>query len=70
MLSGQLEELRAAAAPDVPVININMGELTAKAVAGCGDIGVDHALVELPTELRDPTLKRLDKLRAKFARSA
>ncbi|GBG36567.1 LLM class F420-dependent oxidoreductase [Mycobacterium montefiorense] len=66
-LSGQLEELRAVAGHDVPLINMHMGESTAKAVEGYRDIGVEHVLVELETEPRDETLRRLDQLRAEFA---
>ncbi|WAC90241.1 LLM class F420-dependent oxidoreductase [Mycobacterium sp. Aquia_213] len=67
-LSGQLEELRAVAGHDVPVINIHAGESTAKAVAGYHDIGVEQVLVELPTEPRDETLRHLDELHAEFAK--
>jgi probable F420-dependent oxidoreductase len=66
-LSGQLDELRAIAGNDVPVINIHMGKLDAAAVEGYRDIGVDHVLVELPTEPRDQTLRRLDELQSKIA---
>jgi probable F420-dependent oxidoreductase len=68
VLSGQLEELRAVAGHDVPVINIHMGESTAKAVEGYRDIGVEHILVELETEPRDATLRHLDELQAEFAK--
>jgi probable F420-dependent oxidoreductase len=67
-LSGQLDELRAVAGPDVPVINIHAGEQTAKKVEGYAQLGVDHILVELPTEPRDQTLRRLDELQAEFAK--
>lgn len=70
VLSGQLEELRALAGQDVPVINIHAGESTAKAVAGYRDIGVEHVLVEVPTEPRDETLRYLDGLQAEFAKLA
>src|SRR5882757_6478148 len=70
VLSGQLEELRAVAGQDVPVINIHMGESTAKAVAGYRDIGVEHVLVELETEPRDESLRHLDALQAEFAELA
>jgi hypothetical protein len=30
-------------------------------------LGVDHVLVDLPTEPRDQTFQRLDKLQAEFA---
>jgi probable F420-dependent oxidoreductase len=68
-LSGELEELRAVAGHDVPVINIHMGEEPeAKDVEGYRDLGVEHVLVELPTEPRDQTLRRLDELQAEFAK--
>jgi probable F420-dependent oxidoreductase len=70
VLSGQLQELRAVAGHDVPVINIHMGASTAKAVEGYRDIGVEHILVELPTEPRDETLRHLDGLQAVFAQVA
>ncbi len=70
VLSDQLEELKAAAGRDVPVINIHAGESTAKAVAGYRDIGVEHVLVELPTEPLDETLRHLDVLQAEFAKLA
>ncbi|MGB8391905.1 LLM class F420-dependent oxidoreductase [Mycobacterium sp.] len=69
-LSGQLEELRAVAGHDVPVINIHAGEAKATSFAGYRDLGVEHVLVELPTEPRDPTLRRLDELQAEFAKLA
>ena len=68
VLSGPLEELRALADHDVPVINIHAGE--PKDVAGYRDIGVEHVLIELPTEPRDQTLRRLDALQAEFAKLA
>jgi probable F420-dependent oxidoreductase len=70
VLSGQLEELRNVAGPDVPVINIHMGELTAKDVEGYLKLGVEQVLVELPTEPRDQTLRSLDELQTAFAQLA
>lgn len=71
LLSGPLEELRAVADHDVPVIHVHMGEEPeAKELEGYRDLGVDHVLVELPTEPRDETLRRLDKLQADFAKLA
>jgi probable F420-dependent oxidoreductase len=70
VLSGQLEELRAIAGRDVPVISIHVGEPTAKDVQGYGDLGVEHVLVELPTEPRDETLRRLDELQTELAQLA
>jgi probable F420-dependent oxidoreductase len=66
-LAGQLEELRAVAGHDVPVINVHMGEPKAKDLQRYGDLKVDHVLVELPTEPRDQTLRRLDNLQTEFA---
>jgi probable F420-dependent oxidoreductase len=68
VLSRQLDELRAVAGPDVPVINIHAGEPTAKNVEGYAQLGVDHILVELPTEPRDQTLRQLDEWQAEFAK--
>ncbi len=62
----QLEELRGVAGHDVPVIVSHMGELTAEAIAGYAELGVQRVLLELPTEPRDETLRRLDSLRAEL----
>jgi probable F420-dependent oxidoreductase len=67
-LAGQLEELRAIAGDDVPVINIHMGEPNAQDLQRYRDLNVEHVLVELPTEPRDQTLRRLDELQTEFAR--
>jgi alkanesulfonate monooxygenase SsuD/methylene tetrahydromethanopterin reductase-like flavin-dependent oxidoreductase (luciferase family) len=67
VLSRQLEELRGIAEHDVPVINIHMGELTAKDVEGYRHLGVEQLLVELETQPRDATLRRLDELQTQFA---
>ena len=66
-LAGQLEKLRAVAGHDVPVINVHMGEPTAKDLERYRDLKVEHVLVELPTEPRDQTLRRLDGLQTEFA---
>ena len=66
-LAGQLEELRAIAGHDVPVINVHMGEPKAKDLQRYRDLKVEHVLVELPTEPRDQTLRRLDELQTEFA---
>jgi probable F420-dependent oxidoreductase len=68
VLPGQLEDLRALAGADVPVIAIHAGEKTAKGVAGYEDLGVERVLVDLPTEPRDETLRRLDQMQADFAK--
>jgi probable F420-dependent oxidoreductase len=67
VLSGQLEELHAVAGHDVPVINFHGGEPTAKEVEAYLPLGLEHLLVDLPTEPRDETLRRLDQLQAEFA---
>lgn len=67
-LSGQLEELRGVAGPDVPVINIHAGQPKAKDVEAYRDLGVEQVLIELPTEPRDQTLQRLDELQSEFAK--
>jgi probable F420-dependent oxidoreductase len=68
VLSGQLEELRALAGRDVPVIQFHMGEPKAKELERYRDIGVEHVLVDLPTEPRDQTLRHLDELQTEFAK--
>jgi probable F420-dependent oxidoreductase len=68
VLSRQLDELRAVAGHEVPVINIHMGEHTAKELEDYLQLGVEHVLVELPTEPRDETLRQLDELQAEFAK--
>ncbi len=67
-LSGQLEELHAVAGDDVPVINFHGGEPTANAVEGYLHLGVEQVLLDLPTEPRDETLRRLDEWQAEFAK--
>src|SRR5277367_5303546 len=68
VLSGQLEELRAVAGHDVPVINFHGGETTAKAVEGYLHLGVEQVLLGLPTEPRDETLRRLDEMQTEVAK--
>lgn len=70
VLSGQLEELRATADDDVPVINFHGGEPTAQQLEGYLALGLQQLLVDLPTEPRDDTLRRLDELQAEFAKLA
>ena len=71
VLSGQLDSLRAVAGDDVPVINFHGGgESTAKEIEGYRDLGVEHVLVDLPTEPRDETFRRLDELQAEFSQLA
>lgn len=69
-LSPQLEELRALAGQGVPVISFHGGDPTAKQLEGYVALGVEHLLVDLPTEPRDQTLRRLDELQAEFAKLA
>jgi probable F420-dependent oxidoreductase len=66
-LADQLKELRDVAGSDVPVIQYHGGNPTAKDVGEYQHLGVDHVLVDLPTEPRDQTFQRLDKLQAEFA---
>ena len=67
VLSEQLAELRAVAGSDVPVTVTQFGELTAEIVQGYESLGVERIVLELPTEPRDETLRRLDDLAAAFA---
>ncbi len=67
-LAGDLAKLREVAGPDVPVIASHVGEVTADVVAAYHDLGVDHVIVELPTQPRDETLRHLDALHAEFAK--
>ncbi len=69
-LSGQLEELRATAGHDVPVIGSHIGNHAATELEGYRALGLQQVLVELPTEPRDETLRRLDELQAEFAKLA
>ena len=67
VLSEQLAELRAVAGSDVPVTVTQFGELTAEIIEGYTSLGVERIVLELPTEPRDETLRRLDDLAAHFA---
>ena len=68
VLAGPLAELRAVAGDDVPVIHFHGGEPTANELERYRELGVDHVLLDLPTELRDETLRRLDELRAEIGK--
>ena len=68
VLAPQLEKLRGVAGQDVPVIGFHGGAPTAKELGGYVALGLEHLLVELPTEPRDETLTRLDELQAEFAK--
>jgi probable F420-dependent oxidoreductase len=69
-LAADLTKLRDLAGPDVPVIASHVGTVTAEALAGYRELGIEHVTVELPTEPRDETLRRLDALHAEYARLA
>ncbi|HET9875787.1 MAG TPA: LLM class F420-dependent oxidoreductase [Mycobacterium sp.] len=68
ILSGLVEQLRAAADRDVPVTVCHWGEANAKDVDGYRRLGVERVLLDLPTEPRDSTLRRLDEMQAELAR--
>jgi alkanesulfonate monooxygenase SsuD/methylene tetrahydromethanopterin reductase-like flavin-dependent oxidoreductase (luciferase family) len=70
VLSRQLDQLRGVAGHEVPVIAIHMGEPARKDLEGYLHLGVERVLVELATEPRDETLRRLDELQALFAQLA
>ena len=68
VLAGQLEELHAIAGNDVPVIVSQLGKtLSAESAEGYASLGVEHVVVELPTQPRDETLRWLDWLAADIA---
>ena len=67
-LAGDLAKLRDLAGPDVPVIASHVGKVTAEVLAGYRDLGIEHVTVELPTQPRDETLRRLDALHAEYAK--
>ncbi|OBH80364.1 LLM class F420-dependent oxidoreductase [Mycobacterium mantenii] len=69
-LAPPLAQLRDVAGKDVPVIHFHGGGPTAKELEGYRDLGVEHLLVDLPTEPRDQTLRRLDELQAELAKGA
>lgn len=70
VLAPQLAQLRDVAGPDVPVISFHGGAPTADELVGYRDLGVEHLLIELPTEPRDETLRRLDELQAQSVKMA
>jgi probable F420-dependent oxidoreductase len=67
-LAPDLAKLRDVAGPDVPVIASHIGRVTAEALAGYRDLGIDHVTVELPTQPRDESLRRLDALHTEYAK--
>jgi len=46
---------------------MHVGESTAAEIGRYQDLGIDHVVVELPTEPRDETFKYLDGLQKEFA---
>ena len=69
VLAGQLEELHAIAGNDVPVIVSQLGKtLSVESAEGYASLGVEHVVVELPTEPRDETLRWLDRMAAELAK--
>ncbi|WIM86769.1 LLM class F420-dependent oxidoreductase [Candidatus Mycobacterium wuenschmannii] len=66
-LAPDLAKLRDQAGADVPVIASHVGKVTTELLAGYGDLGIEHVTVELPTQPRDETLRRLDALHAAYA---
>lgn len=69
-LSPELDQLRELVGQDVPVIHFHGGKATAAELEGYRDLGLQYLLVDLPTEPRDQTLRRLDALQAEFAKLA
>ena len=67
-LSPQLDQLRDVAGQHVPTINFHGGEPTAKELQDYRNLGLEHVLVDLPTEPRDQVLRRLDELQAELAK--
>jgi probable F420-dependent oxidoreductase len=67
-LAGDLAKLRDLAGPEVLVIASHVGNVTAEVLAGYRDLGIEHVTVELPTQPRDETLRRLDALQAEYAK--
>jgi probable F420-dependent oxidoreductase len=67
-LAGDLAQLREVAGPDVPVIASHIGKVTADALAGYRDLGIEHVTVELPTLPRDESLRHLDALHVEYAK--
>ncbi len=67
-LAGDLAELREVAGPEVPVIASHVGKVTADVLAGYRALGIEHVTVELPTQPRDESLRRLDALHAEYAK--
>jgi probable F420-dependent oxidoreductase len=69
-LAPPLGQLRDVAGQNVPVIHFHGGKPTANELEGYAELGVEHLLLDLPTEPRDQTLRRLDDLHTEFAKLA
>lgn len=69
-LSPQLDQLRDVAGQNVPVIHFHGGKPTAKELEGYRELGLEHLLVDLPTEPLDQTLPSLDELQAELTKLA
>jgi probable F420-dependent oxidoreductase len=67
-LSADLEYLRDVAGPDVPVISGHAGDPNAEQIEAYRELGVGHVALHLPTEPREPTLRRLDAMQAELAK--
>jgi hypothetical protein len=70
LMSEQLTELRTVVGHDVPVIGLHMGDHTPADVGKYRQLDMEQLLVELPTEPRDQTLRRLDALQPLIAELA
>jgi probable F420-dependent oxidoreductase len=68
-LAPDLGKLREVAGQDVRVIAFHAGEATPEAVGAYQGLGIEQLLLDLPTEPRDETLRRLDALQSEFLRS-
>lgn len=69
-LSPLLGQLRDVAGQNLPVIHFHGGKPIASELEGYAQLGVEHLLLDLPTEPRDQTLRRLDDLHAEFVKLA
>jgi probable F420-dependent oxidoreductase len=67
-LADDLEYLRDVTGRDVPVICGHAGDATAEQIEAYRHLGVEHVALHLPTEPREPTLRRLDAIQAELAK--
>jgi probable F420-dependent oxidoreductase len=67
-LSDDLSRLRDIAGRDVPVISGHAGDPRADQIDAYRELGITHIALHLPTEAREPTLRRLDAMQAELAR--